>query len=313
MSFTQSQFEFLDDKAQSANILAEGALSSATSAETKADNALLLNLTDILQNGNTASTPIILQNGSAAIPSLRFESAANSGIFSPSAGNIQIVTNGIARLTIQAGPITLGNTSQLRIGNAAALSVPTSPSLTFNNDLDTGIFSANDDQLGISTGGVERLRVTNNNIVASTRILLQDGTVGEPSIAFNTKQNSGINWDGDFNIIHNGQPYINFTNVGVRFAKTADFSIAPLSGNLVFPIRFESSGSGESNFNTGFRSDLNGDSIKVTTCGVVRIDVTNDTTLFNNKIVIKSPNGNGWEIYVDDDGNLLTRLAFEVS
>jgi len=199
MSFTQSQFEFLDDKAQSANILAEGALSKATSAETKADNALLLNLTDILQNGNTASTPILLQNGTAALPGLAFQNSTNTGIFSPSAGNLQITTNGISRITIQAGPITLGNSSQLRIGNAAAIAVPTNPSLTFNNDLDTGIFSPGADQLGISTGGVERVRVSN------------------------------------------------------------------------------------------------------------------DTTLFNNKIVIKSPNGNGWEIYVDDAGNLLTRLAFEVS
>jgi len=44
-----------------------------------------------------------------------------------------------------------------------------SPSLTFDNDLNTGIYRPETDQLGISTAGIERLKITNDDIEFSTK------------------------------------------------------------------------------------------------------------------------------------------------
>jgi hypothetical protein len=123
------------------------------------------NLSETLLLGNTASTPIILQNGSVGSPSLRFSNDADTGLFSDSPGILRLVSNGITRLTIQAGPITLGNTSQLRIGNAAALNVPSNPSLVFGSDLDTGIYNPSANQLGISTGGATAAVFNSSGVV----------------------------------------------------------------------------------------------------------------------------------------------------
>jgi hypothetical protein len=91
MAFTQSQFEFLDNKAQS--------------ADTKADNALGLDLSDILNNGNIANTPIILQDGSASAPAISF--SGNTGLFKSGSGQLAITTDGVEAVKVTRTTLAL--------------------------------------------------------------------------------------------------------------------------------------------------------------------------------------------------------------
>lgn len=99
-------------------------------------------------------TTIPLENGTAAAPSLYFKaSGTNTGLYSPGTDQVAISTNGTQRLNID----TAATTSTLPIVHP--LGAVGTPSITFSGDLNTGIYSPGSDQIAISTGGSECLRV----------------------------------------------------------------------------------------------------------------------------------------------------------
>lgn len=99
-------------------------------------------------------TTIPLENGTAAAPSLYFKtSGTDTGLYSPGTDQVAISTNGTQRLNID----TAATTSTLPIVHP--LGAVGTPSITFSGDLNTGIYSPGSDQIAISTGGSECLRV----------------------------------------------------------------------------------------------------------------------------------------------------------
>jgi hypothetical protein len=89
------------------------------------------------------------RDGSVSIPGISFISDTNTGIFRASADNMQLVTNGVARIVIGAGPINFASTSQVSFGQGSAAT----PSFIFTSDTDTGIYSPEANQVGIAVGG----------------------------------------------------------------------------------------------------------------------------------------------------------------
>jgi hypothetical protein len=75
-----------------------------------------------------------------------------------------------------------GSTSAFSSGSAA------SPSITFADDTNTGIFNPAADAVGISTGGTERLRVDSTGQIEAVSL----GTAAAPTYTFTTDPDTGI-------------------------------------------------------------------------------------------------------------------------
>ena len=65
------------------------------------------------------------------------------------------------------------------------------PTITFHNDLDTGIYRPGDNLIAFSTNGVERLRIGANATFASN-IRSVDGSDAVPGISFTSDTDTGI-------------------------------------------------------------------------------------------------------------------------
>lgn len=90
----------------------------------------LQTLSDTLLLGNTASAPILLQDGTAAAPAITFTTDTNTGIFKQSADTLAIAAGGVER--VRFGTDTL-------FSNAVHHSVTTNNAVTttFNLDMNT--------------------------------------------------------------------------------------------------------------------------------------------------------------------------------
>lgn len=88
---------------------------------------------------------------------------------------------------ILTGPLEMQST--IKVDDTTSLSdLP----LQFVNDPNTGLRRSAADTLDVVAGGTTRLSVSPAGIVASGPILLPDGTVGAPSLAFDADSNTGI-------------------------------------------------------------------------------------------------------------------------
>jgi hypothetical protein len=107
----------------------------------------------------TLDSTLTVPLGSAAAPTVRFTGDTNTGIYSPSADQVAVATNGTQRLTVD----TAATTSTLPIVHP--LGAVGTPSITFTGDLNTGFWSPTADTLAASTNGSERLRITSAGLV----------------------------------------------------------------------------------------------------------------------------------------------------
>ena len=106
--------------------------------------------------GNLNVGNVLHGDGSAAAPSISFSSDSDTGFYY-SGSIIYGAFNTQNRWKISADYIGSADTNAARMSRAVGSAV--SPSFTFINDENTGMFRADADQLGFSTGGVERLRI----------------------------------------------------------------------------------------------------------------------------------------------------------
>ena len=118
----------------------------------------------------------------------------------------------------------LDGTKLLLSGTAAA------PALTFNTDLDTGIFKGGDDVLGFATGGSERVRID-----ADGRIGIGDQTLDDDLISARKASNVDLRFECT------GDDLVNmFVDADRSAADTSLFSLKGLwNGTQVGQFRFE--------------------------------------------------------------------------
>jgi len=92
-------------------------------------------------------------DGTAAAPSIAFESDGGNGLYLAGTDTIGVSTNGVNRLTLD----TAACSSTLPVVHP--LGAAATPSITFTGDLNTGLWSPTADTLAASTGGSERARI----------------------------------------------------------------------------------------------------------------------------------------------------------
>lgn len=99
--------------------------------------------------------------GLVGTPSYTFAGDLNTGIFSPGADQIAIVTGGSAALSANAThDVAIGGVLMAQPGAGV-----TTPGITFVGDLNTGVWSPSADHLSLVTGGVERISLDATGVV----------------------------------------------------------------------------------------------------------------------------------------------------
>jgi hypothetical protein len=138
-----------------------------------------------------------LSVGSLSSCALKFVNDPNTGIISPGADQIALVTGGASRLSVDSsGSVTIpGNllvagsvTGSITFDNGSAAL----PALRFTNDPDTGIYLAGTNELAISTGGTQRLTTTTTAVTSTLPVIHPLGAAATPSLTFTGDTNTGI-------------------------------------------------------------------------------------------------------------------------
>lgn len=127
--------------------------------------------------------------GSLGAPSVGFIGDADTGLYSPGADRLALVTGGVARLTVSAaGAVTIpgaitasGGLAGNVTGNVAGtLTAPLgavgTPSVAFTGDTNTGLYSPGADQLALVTAGVARLTVSAAGAVTIPGAIIANNT-----------------------------------------------------------------------------------------------------------------------------------------
>jgi len=172
----------------------------ATDPKSQGDDHLRL-LKSVLQNTLPALTGAVLStqaelnaihgtqwlnanNGTGAAPAFSFSGDTNTGIYRAGADDMVLVAGGL--LVLEA--FNNAGVAQALFGDG----VVSKPSISFNADVDTGIYRIAADNFGFATNGVYRGGISST--IFNTRILMQgpDGTTGGPSFSFENDSDTGM-------------------------------------------------------------------------------------------------------------------------
>jgi hypothetical protein len=110
-------------------------------------------------SGGDLTWPLLAPDGTRFAPSYSFGTDGSSGLYLADDGSVRIAAEGSDAIGFDDRYITLGGQQQ-GVGRMSILAGSSgSPVYGFEGDIGTGIYRADAGVLGVSTGGVERLRV----------------------------------------------------------------------------------------------------------------------------------------------------------
>lgn len=150
----------------------------------------------VITGSATVSFGAIVNDGTAAIPAVRFASDTNTGFYRVGSDALGVSVGGAKLFEVNAtGVVVPGDfrvdTLSLNGGNATA------PAIRILGDTDTGLYAPNPNRLGVAVGGVEMLDVSATGIiipgdVRASTITINAGTVAAPSIRVSGDTDTGI-------------------------------------------------------------------------------------------------------------------------
>jgi hypothetical protein len=107
-------------------------------------------------------------DGTLSAPGIAFQSDLNSGLYRSGTDAIALVTNGAARILIDAtGDVTIPNDLTVQGATTCAFAAGTeaAPSITFVDDSDTGLYRPAANEIGLATAGTDRVRIDSSCFV----------------------------------------------------------------------------------------------------------------------------------------------------
>ena len=110
---------------------------------------------------------ITLDDGTAAAPSLNFTNEATTGLFRASANVMGFAVAGTSRATLTTTGLTVAGTITPTGSVHAAAGSVGNPSLAFNSDQDTGLFSIGANNIGLAVGGAKVLDVASTGLTVT--------------------------------------------------------------------------------------------------------------------------------------------------
>lgn len=127
------------------------------------------------------SLPVLASAGSVSDPSYSFSGDPNTGIYSNAGDSVRFTAGGVDVAQISSGG------AYFLDGTAAA------PSISFLTDTNTGVYSASADTIGFTTAGTRRGYWNSTELrVESSRVSVNDGSAGTPSVAFGNDTDTGL-------------------------------------------------------------------------------------------------------------------------
>ncbi len=124
-------------------------------------------------------------SGTVSLPSVNFLSDTDTGLYYTT-NSVNTTVNGVSKLQVSATGISTSDEIYMIAGSAAA------PALSFTDDTNSGLCLLGPDSIGVTCGGTTRLEVNSTDINALVPIYMQNGTVGNPALTFDSESNSGL-------------------------------------------------------------------------------------------------------------------------
>lgn len=143
-------------------------------------------------NGYDGQLLFIVNKGTANKVVLTHNGSGTDKILSPTGQNVWVEASGCAILMrVQIAGATRwlvleATNNEIGLGSAAL------PSLYIGGDRNTGIYSAGADSVGFSTSGVGKLMAYTSYVTSLVSHRFFDGSVGNPSIGFNSDPDTGF-------------------------------------------------------------------------------------------------------------------------
>lgn len=128
----------------------------------------------------------VSSGGSSTNLALVIQGDTNTGIYSPGADQLALVTNGAEVLVAKASSLEVNQPIYSASGSNLL------PSYSFLGDVDTGVYLPAADTLGFSTNGVEVFRLTEDLTTVNNNLVVVDGTELELSIRFAGDTDTGF-------------------------------------------------------------------------------------------------------------------------
>lgn len=231
----------------------------------------------------TQSTPtfntIGLDDGKVSEPAIKFNDDTDTGLYSSANNVINFVTSGTNRLTLNT--VSLTSTLPIYIPYGTV----DNPSISFANDVNTGIYATQADELCITTNGVQRVLCNAFQFYVNCSQLVKfvGGTEFAPDYTFANDTDSGLFTDGTGNSIGLSAG----GGARIRVTTSAITNYLPLlapNGSAAAP-----SYSFANDTNTGIFYTGTADTMALTTGGTQRF--TLDTASVTSTLPFLGPNG----------------------
>lgn len=108
--------------------------------------------------------------GSVSVPGVSFNNATDSGMYTPGSGQVALSAGGVQVLN------TLSTSFQPKVQILSINGSADSPTYSFSGNSGLGFYRIGVDQLGIATGGIQRVNFQNTQSVFNTPVLTQSDT-----------------------------------------------------------------------------------------------------------------------------------------
>lgn len=166
--------------------------------------------------------PLLAPDGSNTAPSYSFAAEITTGLFRPSGSALGVTVNTVQ--TFQFNMASTDSSFPLRVNNGSSVS----PSLTFINDSDNGLYLFGVNSLGFVTAGIDAGHINaSQNWILNKQIQTGSGTSG--GYFFSAEPTTGMFLGGthaiDFNSNGNGQ--IRISDSSVSFLNTGSVFLLP--------------------------------------------------------------------------------------
>jgi hypothetical protein len=136
--------------------------------------------------GMSLTVPTLAPDGTASDPSLSFSADPDTGLYRGGADQIGAATGGAQRWLLSNTGMSLTVPVLAADGTAGA------PALSFSADPDTGFLHPAADQIGASTGGMQRWLLSTSALTLTLPLLAADGTAGAPALSFSADPDTGL-------------------------------------------------------------------------------------------------------------------------
>lgn len=238
----------------------------ASTAKIKSDGAGALNLfTGGIENLRITSAGSIQgRNGSLSSVGYGFINDPNTGLMNDGADELDFVTGGVVRAYFSTTHLNVRtNINMTTVGGNHVISnndgTAALPSNTFSNDLDTGIYRPASDEIGFSTGGTQRLRITSSAAIVASNLQVGSSTALQTISGYAFAGNTNYSGDAQVAVVgsdvasfgsngHDGR--IGFVDKGASYNRFFGFSKNQQSSANNFNLilgQFDITGNSQSN------------------------------------------------------------------